>query len=131
MWDTLRIEPSHLKDLIWIASSLRDLKDFPEPVQKVMGFALLQAQCGGRHAQAKPFNTKGGGVVEMVEDYDTDTYRVVYTARFGDELYVPHSFQKKSKSGIKTPKPDVDVIESRLKIAARLHAERAKQEKGK
>ncbi len=56
---------------------------------------------------------------------------MVYTARFGDELYVLHSFQKKSKSGIKTPKPDVDVIESRLKIAARLHAERAKQEKGK
>lgn len=125
------MEPSHPKDLIWIASSLRDLKDFPEPVQKVIGFALLQAQCGGRHAQAKPLKTKGGGVVEMVEDYDTNTYRVVYTARFGDELYVLHSFQKKSKSGIKTPKPDVDVIESRLKIAARLHAERAKQEKGK
>ncbi len=62
------MEPSHLKDLIWIASSLRDLKDFPEPVQKVMGFALLQALCGGRHAQAKPFKMKGGGVAEMVEE---------------------------------------------------------------
>jgi phage-related protein len=125
------MELIQLKDLVWIASSLRDLKDFPEPVQKVMGFALLQAQCGGRHAQAKPFKTKGGGVAEMVEDYDTDTYRVVYTARFGDELYVLHSFQKKSKTGIKTPKPDVDVIESRLKIAARLHEDRTKQQKGK
>lgn len=125
------MESSHLKDLIWIASSLRDLKDFPEPVQKVMGFALFQAQCGGKHVQAKPFKTKGGGVVEVVEDYDTDTYRVVYTVRLGDELYVLHSFQKKSKTGIKTPKPDVDVIESRLKIATRLHAERTKQQKGK
>lgn len=125
------MESSHLRELIWIASSLRDLKDFPGPVQKVMGFARLQAQCGGRHAQAKPFRTKGGGVVEMVEDYDTDTYRVVYTACFGDELYVLHSFQKKSKTGIKTPKPGVEVIESRLKIAARLHAERIRQEKGK
>ena len=119
------------KEVIWIASSLRDLQGFPAPAQKVMGFAIFQAQCGAKHVQSKPFKVKsGGGVLEVVEDHDGDTYRVVYTVRFADELYVLHSFQKKSKRGIKTPQHDVELVEARLKMAAQLHAERTKQ-KGK
>lgn len=125
------MEVQRLREVVWVASSLRDLKRLPEPVQKVMGFALLQAQCGGRHPQARPFKAKGGGVAEVVEDYDTDTYRVVYTVRFDDELYVLHSFQKKSKSGDKTPQRDVAIIESRLKLATDLHAARTGQRRGK
>ena len=93
-----------------------------------MGFAIFQAQCGGKHVQAKPYKIKaGGGVLEVVEDYDGDTFRVVYTVRFAEELYALHAFQKKSKKGIKTPQHDVELVEARLKMATELHAERAKQ----
>lgn len=120
------------KDVIWIASSLDDLKRFPDPVKQSMGFALFQAQCGGRHPQAKPLKGfKGGGVLEAVEDFDGDTYRTVYTVRFADELYVLHAFQKKSKKGIETPKHEIDVIKSRLKMAEMLHASRAGKKEGK
>lgn len=97
-----------------------------------MGFAIFQAQCGFKHPQAKPFKVRaGGGVVEVVEDYDGDTYRVVYTARFANELFVLHSFRKKSKKGIKTPRHDVELIEQRLKTAEQLHHERISRTKGK
>lgn len=97
-----------------------------------MGFAIFQAQCGFKHPQAKPFKVRaGGGVVEVVEDYDGDTYRVVYTVRFANELYVPHAFQKKSKKGIKTQRHDVELIEQRLKTAEQLHHERISRTKGK
>ncbi|MHB0980210.1 MAG: type II toxin-antitoxin system RelE/ParE family toxin [Thermoleophilia bacterium] len=120
------------KDVIWIASSLDDLKRFPDPVKQSIGFALFQAQCGGRHPQAKPLKGfKGGGVLEAVEDFDGDTYRTVYTVRFAEELYVLHAFQKKSKKGIETPKHEIDVIKSRLKMAEMLHASRAGKKEGK
>ena len=123
------MQPAQPKEVVWIASSLRDLQRFPHSVQKVMGFAIFQAQCGGKHVQAKPYKVKaGGGVLEVVEDYDGDTFRVVYTVRFAEELYVLHAFQKKSKKGIKTPQHDVELVEARLKMATELHAERAKQE---
>lgn len=95
-----------------------------------MGYALFVAQHGGMHPQAKPLRMKGGAVIEVVEDYDTDTYRVMYTTRFAHELYVLHAFQKKSKTGIKTPRGDLKVIESRLRLAADLHARRAAARRG-
>ena len=60
---------------------------------------------------------KGAGVLELVEDFDGDTYRAVYTVKFAEIVYVLHIFQKKSKSGIATPKADINLIESRLKLA--------------
>jgi phage-related protein len=70
------------------------------------------------HPSAKPLKGfKGAGVVEVVEDFDGDTYRAVYTIKFADVVYVLHSFQKKSKQGIATPKQDMDLIEARLKRA--------------
>jgi len=59
------------------------------------------------------------GVLEVVEDWRSNTYRAVYTVRFEERVYVLHVFQKKSKSGIATPKPDIDLIRDRLKVAAR------------
>ena len=64
----------------------------------------------------------GASVIEIVEDYDGDTYRAVYTVKFAEAIYVLHAFQKKSKSGIATPKHDLDLIEERLKRAKELHA---------
>ena len=113
-----------LKPVEWIGSSLNDLKEFPDEVQQVVGYALYIAQCGDKHPAAKPLKGfKGAGVVEVVEDFDGDTYRAVYTIKFADVVYVLHSFQKKSKQGIATPKQDMDLIEARLKRAKEHYAE--------
>jgi phage-related protein len=75
------------------------------------------AQLGGTHPHAKPWKGEGPGVFEVVENYDGDTYRAVYTVRFGAMIYVLHAFQKKSPSGIRTAKQDVALIADRLKAA--------------
>jgi phage-related protein len=90
----------------------------PLPAKKVIGFALRQAQNGGRHVGAKPIKGYGGaGVLEIVTDHQTDTFRAVYTVKFKGAVYVLHAFQKKTKSGIKTPKADLDLVASRLRSA--------------
>ena len=117
-----------LKPVEWIASSLNDLKDFPEEVQQVIGYALYQAQCGEKHPDAKPLKGfKGSGVIEVVENFDGDTYRSVYTVRFEGAVYVLHIFQKKSKQGIATPKQDIELIEARLKRAKEHYEQYYKQ----
>src|SRR6266567_2160542 len=102
------------KELIWIGSSQRDLRSFPEEVKDVMGYALFQAQLGRKAPSAKPLAGFGGaGVLEIIDDHQTDTYRAVYTVKFSELVYVLHAFQKKSKKGIATPKPDIDLIKRR------------------
>ncbi len=113
-----------LKPVEWVGSSLDDLREFPEEVQQVMGYALYLAQCGEKHNCAKPLKGfKGAGVLEVVEDFDGDTYRAVYTVKLAGVVYVLHSFQKKSKHGIATPKQDMDLIKGRLKQAQAHHAQ--------
>jgi phage-related protein len=80
-----------------------------------MGYALHCAQNGDTHPSAKLFKGYGSGVYEIVSDFNTDAYRAVYVVNIDDCLYVLHAFQKKSKSGIKTPKKDLNMIETRLK----------------
>jgi phage-related protein len=107
-----------LKPVEWVGSSLKDLKEFPEEVRQDIGYALYLAQCGDKHPSAKPLKGfKGGGVLEVVENFDGDTYRAVYTVKLAGTLYVLHAFQKKSKQGIATPKQDIDLIAARLKCA--------------
>lgn len=92
----------------------------PNAVQQVMGYALHLAQCGLKHEQSKALKGFGSaGVLEVIEDDDGNTYRAVYTVKFKNAVYVLHCFQKKSKQGVKTPKQDLDLIESRLKQAER------------
>ena len=86
-----------------------------------MGYALGLAQLGSKHPHAKPWKGEGPGVLEIVEDHRGDTYRAVYTVRFAAAVYVLHAFQKKSKSGIKTPQEDVRLIAQRLKRAQQDH----------
>ena len=90
---------------------------FPATVQREMGYALFLAQAGKRHAtMAKPLKGFGGGtVVEVKESYGGDAYRAVYTVRFAEAVYVLYAFQKKSKTGVRTPKADINLIEKRLK----------------
>jgi phage-related protein len=103
------------KPLIWIANSLTDVRAFPEEVQRKIGAALGLAQFGGKHPNAKPWKGAGPGVFEVVDDFRSDTYRAVYTVRFADAVYVLHAFQKKSPTGIRTPKRDVELVAQRLK----------------
>lgn len=120
--------PEELKPVGWIASSLKDLKGFPDEAREEIGHALYEAQKGGKHVSAKPLKGfKGAGVLEVVEDHDGDTYRAVYTVRFAEVVYVLHCFQKKSKSGIATPKQDIDLINARLKTAEEKYAEWQKE----
>jgi phage-related protein len=106
------------KPLRWIASALNDLKKFPEDVQDVMGYALDLAQHGQKHPHAKPLHGfSGAGVLEIVDDFDGDTYRAIYTVKFEGVIYLLHSFQKKSKHGISTPQQDIELVKKRLKIA--------------
>jgi phage-related protein len=97
---------------------------FPEEVKDLMGFALYIAQRGEKHADAKPLRSFGGaGVLEVVSNFSGDTFRAVYTIRLAGRVYVLHAFQKKSKSGSKTPKSEIDLLRSRLRRAEQLHAE--------
>ena len=124
----LRIAHS-IRPLLWVASSKRDYRDFPPPVQGNLGFELFLAQTGQHPPSAKPLKGLGSGTVELIEDFDGDTYRAVYTVRFVEAVYVLHAFKKKSKREVKTPKGDVELIKSRLKDAEFDHAERFRQEK--
>lgn len=102
----------------WIGSSREDLSGFPEDVRRRIGGALWEAQIGGKVSYAKPLKGyRGAGVLEVVDDYDGNTYRAVYTVRFAGVIYVLHAFQKKSKTGRATPKVELDLIEHRLKRA--------------
>ncbi len=105
------------RPLDWVGSSKKDFLGFPDPVKDEMGNALGLAQFGSKHPSAKPWKGQGPGVFEVVEDYDGDTYRAVYTVRFKEVVYVLHAFQKKSPTGIKTALLDVDLVARRLKIA--------------
>jgi phage-related protein len=106
------------KPLFWVGSSLKDLRDLPEEVKDEVGFALYQVQRGLTPRSVKALKGFGGAsVLEIVEDFRTDTYRAVYTVQFADAVYVLHVFQKKSKRGAETPQFEIELIKSRLKLA--------------
>jgi phage-related protein len=90
---------------------------FPEQVKDELGNALGLAQFGAKHPKAKPWKGQGPGLFEVVEDHDGDTYRAVYTVRFREVIYVLHAFQKKSPTGIRTARNDIEMIARRLKVA--------------
>ena len=107
-----------VKPVIWIGSSRKDLRDFPDPVQDHVGYALFVAQQGGRHPDSKILTGfRGAGVVEIIKDYRGDTFRAVYTLRYAGAVFVLHVFQKKSKTGRETPRRDMELIRQRLSEA--------------
>jgi phage-related protein len=108
-----------------MGSARGDLRGLPRPVRFVFGYAIFLAQTGGKHPDAKPLSGFGGaGVLEVVEDFDRDSYRAVYTVKFEGVVYVLDAFQKKSKKGKATPKADIDRIKMRLKAAQKDYEER-------
>jgi phage-related protein len=110
-----------LKPLAWLGSAKRDLMALPEEVIDTFGYALHLAQTGKKHEQAKPLHGFGSaGVLEIVEDWRGNAYRAIYTVRFAAAVFVLHVFQKKAKSGIATPKQDMELIKLRLKAAEQI-----------
>ena len=112
------------KPLAWLGSTKKDLMHLPVSVRKFFGHALDFAQRGEQHDAAKVLKGFGGaGVLEIVENHQGNTYRAAYTVKFKEAVFVLHVFQKKSKSGIATPKPDMDIIRERLKVAEKFSQE--------
>jgi phage-related protein len=119
-----------MKSIVWMGGSRRDLTAMPEGVKKDFGGALHGVQLGNAPEGAKQLKGKCKGATQLSEDHDGETYRAVYTTELEGTVYVLHCFHKKSKSGIATPQPDLDLIESRLKDAKRLHEIRSKKADG-
>ena len=123
------VEKGRLQQVLWVRSAKRDFVKFPEAVRDSFGFALYLAQLGEHPSIAKTLKGFGhSGVVELIEDHRGDTFRAVYTVRFRGAIYVLHAFQKKSKSGAKTAKSDIDLIKQRLRDAEADYQQRSPKE---
>ncbi|HUB23923.1 MAG TPA: type II toxin-antitoxin system RelE/ParE family toxin [Tepidisphaeraceae bacterium] len=119
---------ANLKPVVWIGSSVSDLRRSPEDVRDVIGFGLFEAQQGRMPRSSKPLQGFGSaGVLEIIAANERGTYRGVYTVKFGGVVYVLHVFQKRSTRGIATPRHEMDLIRSRL-AAARSHYEEHRHE---
>lgn len=123
------MEPQE-KPVVWIGSSLDDLKDLPEEVQDDIGYVLGGVQQGEFDSSIKPLKSFSG-VYEIRADFDSDTYRAVYVVNLADVIYVLHVFKKKSKKGMETPKQEIDLIRTRLKRAQEDADERKKEKQNK
>ncbi|WP_026596655.1 type II toxin-antitoxin system RelE/ParE family toxin [Methylohalobius crimeensis] len=113
-----------ISPVIWIGDSLKQVRRFPAEVRREIGVALYDAQKGDKSPDTKPFKGAGKGVFEIVTRFDTDTYRTVYAVQIGSSVYVLHAFQKKAKSGIKTPQKEVELIRHRYRMAVEIEQER-------
>jgi phage-related protein len=114
----------HRKQLIWIGSSRKDLLNLPDDIKRTMGYALHRAQVGDRYEGVKVLKGFGNAdVIEIIDSGASGSYRVVYTVRMPEVIFVLHAFQKKSKQGIKTPLEEMHLVKSRLKQAEELYKE--------
>jgi phage-related protein len=119
-----KYRPAGEKPLHWAGSSRKDLLGFPDDVVENIGYALGVVQYGGRPPSAKPWKGLGPGVHEIVESDEAGAFRAVYTVQFRKAVYVLHAFQKKSPSGVRTARTDVDLIKDRLRSAKTDYEER-------
>ncbi len=120
------------KPVRWVGSSKEDLSGFPNEVKLRVGGALWEAQIGRKAPYAKPLRGFGdASVLEIIDDFDGDTFRAVYTVRFAKAVYVLHAFQKKSKRGIATPKAELELITQRLRRAKEDYEQWSRNEKPK
>jgi phage-related protein len=103
------------RPISWIKGARKDFEDFPRGAQLDMARALTILAEGRMPDIAKPLTGFGSGVMELALRHRGDAFRVVYALQIGDEIWVLHAFQKKSKTGIKTPRQEIDLIHERLK----------------
>jgi phage-related protein len=103
------------RPISWIKAARKDFLTFPEDVQLIMLSALTIAAEGGKSDNAKPFKGVDTGVFEISLRHQGDAFRTIYAVKIGADIWVIHAFQKKAKTGIKTPQLDIDLIRERLK----------------
>jgi phage-related protein len=103
------------RPISWVKAARRDFEDFPEGARIEIQRALTIAAEGRKADSAKPLHGFGSGVFEIAMAWRGDAYRVVYAVLIDEAIWVVHAFQKKSKTGIKTPKAEVDLVRDRLK----------------
>lgn len=103
------------RPISWLKGARKDFEAFPQGAQIEMAQALTILAEGQIPDIAKPLNGLGAGVMELALRYRGDAFRVVYALRIDDDIWVIHAFQKKSKSGIKTPRQEIDLVRQRLK----------------
>lgn len=103
------------RPISWLKAARKGFEEFPKAVQGDMLDALTIAAEGGRSDKAKPFKGVDGGVFEIALKHRGDAFRTLYAIKIDTDIWVIHAFQKKSKSGIKTPQMEVDLINERLK----------------
>lgn len=103
------------RPISWIKAARKDFEKFPDDVQDDALSSLTIVAEGGKSDNAKLLKGVEGGVLEIVLKHRGDAYRVVYAVKIGKDIWVIHAFQKKSKTGIKTPQMEVDLIRERLK----------------
>ncbi len=99
----------------WLKGARRDFDAFPDDVQSDMRDALTLAAEGELSGAAKPFKGVDGGVFEIALRHRGDAFRAIYAVKIDIDIWVIHAFQKKSKSGVKTPQMEIDLIRERLK----------------
>lgn len=112
-----------MRSVRWMGNSKKNILSFPPEVRKIIGDELQLIQFGGMPKDAKPFKGLGSGIIELAIRYDKDAYRTVLAIQLGNCIYVLHVFQKKSKTGIKTPQEDINLIRKRLNEAKQLAQE--------
>jgi phage-related protein len=112
----------HLKALIPVGTSLRELRSMPDKVRQEFGFALFQVQSGNMPRGIKKLHGFSATVHEIRVRHDKEAYRVAYTVALGDRVYLLHAFHKKSKHGTGIPPQDIEIIRQRLKEAERMEA---------
>jgi phage-related protein len=105
-----------------MGSAREDLRDFPEAVQDDVGTRSMSPNARRASALAKRLRGELGGLIEIVEDFDGNTYSAVYTLKLRGAIYVLHVFQKKSTRGIATPRREIELIKARYARAREHHA---------
>ena len=118
--ELIDFKPPLLRPVIWLGNSKRNIQAFPKEAQKLVGDELRLIQTGETPANTKSFTGIGSGVLEIAIRHAKEAYRTVLAVQLGEKIYVLHAFQKKSRSGIKTPKKDVDLIKRRYRDAQEL-----------
>jgi phage-related protein len=103
------------RPISWVSAARKEFADFPEGAQTICLAALTIAAEGGKADIAKPLKGLGSGVMEIALPYRSNAFRVVYAVQIGSDLWVVHTFQKKSTQGIKTPKDEIDLVTARVK----------------
>jgi len=122
----MRFETPIRRNLIWLGNTKKTVRSFAKEVKKLIGDELQFIQFGEMPKDTKPMRGVGSGVFEIVTNFDTDTYRTVVAVKIGTNIYILHTFKKKSKKGIATPQQEITVIKQRLR-EAKEHARNEKK----